>query len=217
MQKPKLERESKINKNLVLEFLQNNPLIHIEIEKMAKTLGIEEFTIRDILLNFAREKNLPGLLVFPNLYFDLQYCLDVIQTLAEKQMSYKIPLKLLAKEYDITEYNVKKMVIELIMNHGLQGNIDYKQKLLILQDNLIEKKNLVCLYCNTELTPSSTICPNCRAEFKKCSVCNFNIGNNEFINCPFCHQPAHKDHLLEWVKIKGKCPVCKHKLTKQLL
>ena len=36
-------------------------------------------------------------------------------------------------------------------------------------------------------------------------------------NCPNCQTPFHQAHLAEWVKIKGKCPICNTKLTLSLL
>ena len=46
-----------------------------------------------------------------------------------------------------------------------------------------------------------------------CSVCKLSIDTHEEeIWCPNCHTPAHRTHLLEWIKIKGFCPNCSTKL-----
>ncbi len=46
-----------------------------------------------------------------------------------------------------------------------------------------------------------------------CSVCKLSIdAHEEEIWCPNCHAPAHRTHLLEWIKIKGFCPNCSTKL-----
>jgi len=48
----------------------------------------------------------------------------------------------------------------------------------------------------------------------RCSVCNLLIKKEEPIaHCPSCKHPAHRTHLLEWIKIKGICPICKQKIT----
>ena len=48
----------------------------------------------------------------------------------------------------------------------------------------------------------------------RCIVCNLSIKKEERIaHCPSCGHPAHRDHLLEWIKIKGICPFCKRKIT----
>lgn len=44
---------------------------------------------------------------------------------------------------------------------------------------------------------------------EKCTVCNLKIKvEDRKVYCPFCGLPAHRDHLLEWLKIKGFCPNC---------
>ena len=48
---------------------------------------------------------------------------------------------------------------------------------------------------------------------ERCIVCNLPIKKDEQIGrCPHCNHPAHLDHFLEWIKIKGACPVCKKKV-----
>ena len=47
----------------------------------------------------------------------------------------------------------------------------------------------------------------------KCIVCNLTIEqDDEKLFCPYCGNPSHKYHLLEWIKIKGFCPYCREKL-----
>ncbi|MHA1409104.1 MAG: hypothetical protein ACTSQY_02075 [Candidatus Odinarchaeia archaeon] len=47
----------------------------------------------------------------------------------------------------------------------------------------------------------------------KCMVCKTPIKNTQQkIFCPYCGNPAHKSHLLEWLKIKSVCPICGRKL-----
>lgn len=48
----------------------------------------------------------------------------------------------------------------------------------------------------------------------KCIVCNLEIKDYEKkIYCPYCGSPSHRDHILEWIKIKSFCPYCNHKLS----
>ena len=44
----------------------------------------------------------------------------------------------------------------------------------------------------------------------KCSVCGkeISIFDNPK-SCPICNAPGHDDHLLEWVKMRHNCPICK--------
>jgi len=44
----------------------------------------------------------------------------------------------------------------------------------------------------------------------KCAVCGKSIEIfDESAGCPLCEAKAHKDHLIEWVKMKNSCPICK--------
>ncbi len=213
VQKPEIAQEKIVHRKLVLEHLQSTAITRTEVERMAKNVNLEEYTLRDVLLELARENTLPGLLVFPNLYYSIQYCLDTIQNMG----SAEIPLKSLVKEWDTTKHNIHKMLIELITNHGLQGRIDTSRDVFIPQSGIPAAKDLTCPFCNAPITAISEICPSCNAQFTKCGVCNLVIGNEPSSTCPFCKSPSHTDHLLEWLKVKGTCPVCKHKLTEAML
>ncbi|MHA1237751.1 MAG: hypothetical protein ACTSSJ_00655 [Candidatus Odinarchaeia archaeon] len=47
----------------------------------------------------------------------------------------------------------------------------------------------------------------------KCIVCMLPIEEGQKkIFCPYCGTPAHREHFLEWIKIKGFCPMCKRKI-----
>ncbi|TFF93673.1 MAG: hypothetical protein EU543_03080 [Promethearchaeota archaeon] len=47
----------------------------------------------------------------------------------------------------------------------------------------------------------------------KCSVCGKDIEIfDEVLGCPLCGAKAHKDHILDWIKMKHNCPVCKKSL-----
>ena len=44
-----------------------------------------------------------------------------------------------------------------------------------------------------------------------CTVCNLVISlHEEPLLCPACGAPAHRSHLLEWVKVRGFCPECSY-------
>lgn len=44
---------------------------------------------------------------------------------------------------------------------------------------------------------------------KKCMVCDLQLSSaDEIVHCPHCGNLAHKDHLLEWLHVKGSCPIC---------
>ncbi len=49
---------------------------------------------------------------------------------------------------------------------------------------------------------------------EKCMLCRKNIRSGEiYVKCPHCQNIAHRSHLMEWVKVKAICPVCRQRLT----
>jgi hypothetical protein len=53
---------------------------------------------------------------------------------------------------------------------------------------------------------------------KKCCVCNLALNKgDEAVRCPFCLNVAHKDHMLEWLHVRGSCPVCQRRVPESEL
>lgn len=47
-------------------------------------------------------------------------------------------------------------------------------------------------------------------ETVKCSVCGKPIRIfDEVAPCPLCNSPGHEEHLVDWVKMRKSCPICK--------
>ena len=52
----------------------------------------------------------------------------------------------------------------------------------------------------------------------QCIVCNGPIYKDEaFLICPICLHAGHSSHMLEWVRTKGSCPLCRREMTQQRL
>ncbi|HUU79099.1 MAG TPA: RING-H2 finger protein [candidate division Zixibacteria bacterium] len=48
-----------------------------------------------------------------------------------------------------------------------------------------------------------------KKEKHKCAICKIEIKvGSEVFKCPFCGSFFHKEHYIQWVSTKGKCPVC---------
>ncbi|MFX1474242.1 MAG: RING finger protein [Promethearchaeota archaeon] len=48
---------------------------------------------------------------------------------------------------------------------------------------------------------------------RQCSVCGLPIRPGQtIVFCPKCGNPAHYEHLAEWVKVKGVCPICRSRI-----
>ncbi|WXG39494.1 MAG: hypothetical protein WED07_01445 [Candidatus Freyarchaeum deiterrae] len=47
-------------------------------------------------------------------------------------------------------------------------------------------------------------------------MCSESISSGEaIVKCPRCGVLSHRDHLLEWIKVKGYCPSCKERLSQE--
>ncbi len=78
----------------------------------------------------------------------------------------------------------------------------------------LDEKNQ-CSSCGRLITKNVRYCPFCGVKIPQCVVCCLPImKGEEFVNCPHCGSFAHKNHLIEWVKVKGICPYCRKRLTK---
>lgn len=46
-----------------------------------------------------------------------------------------------------------------------------------------------------------------------CMICKLPFKpQQEVARCPMCQSLFHRDHIFEWLKVKGKCPVCQQQL-----
>jgi len=70
---------------------------------------------------------------------------------------------------------------------------------------------LFCPNCDAEVQVGNSSCENCLEEFQTCVVCNLPVLG-DLSETPCCRAYAHRPHLKEWLKIKGKCPNCGEKL-----
>jgi len=77
----------------------------------------------------------------------------------------------------------------------------------------LRKKEVKCFNCGIERLEVEKVCPSCGMEVVKCSVCKLPISfGAKTLECPHCQAIAHAEHLMEWVKVKGTCPVCQRKI-----
>jgi predicted RNA-binding Zn-ribbon protein involved in translation (DUF1610 family) len=50
----------------------------------------------------------------------------------------------------------------------------------------------------------------------ECMICNLEINEgDDIVWCPHCGNPAHRDHLVEWIRSKHACPMCGENLSDQ--
>ncbi|MFB0562900.1 MAG: zinc-ribbon domain-containing protein [Candidatus Lokiarchaeia archaeon] len=80
---------------------------------------------------------------------------------------------------------------------------------------LDKEKIMDCPGCGEALYEEANFCPYCGFKLENCIVCNRIIGKeDEITKCLHCSGLAHRDHLLEYIKVKGRCPNCGKGLKK---
>lgn len=78
----------------------------------------------------------------------------------------------------------------------------------------ISKRTIRCFSCGEERTNVNKPCSNCGVDTVQCSVCKLAISfGSNYLECSHCQNIAHREHLLEWIKVKGTCPICQQKLV----
>jgi DNA-directed RNA polymerase subunit RPC12/RpoP len=95
----------------------------------------------------------------------------------------------------------------------------------------------VCPYCGSIIeTDRGTFCSKCGSsilaekaatfipsDMKRvpaimgiCIVCKLKMKQgDDVVRCPYCGYSAHKTHMLEWLHVKGYCPVCHRHLDEE--
>ncbi|NHJ03219.1 MAG: hypothetical protein EAX90_00175 [Candidatus Heimdallarchaeota archaeon] len=49
-----------------------------------------------------------------------------------------------------------------------------------------------------------------------CMICKLPLKSEQDIKqCPMCNSLFHHEHIVEWLKVKGKCPVCQQNLGQE--
>jgi len=159
-----------------------------------------------------------------------EYRIDITQEV------FKEPIEVIKKltanidiEYTkvIQTYVMENRVLELILLKD--GSSYFKGKIVWIGNRKDDSKGTVfCIDTKTELktiNPTAENTDNIILDRKKeaimisteskakCSVCGKNIEIfDDVMGCPLCGAKAHKDHLLDWIKMKHNCPVCKKSL-----
>ena len=66
-----------------------------------------------------------------------------------------------------------------------------------------------CSNCGALMTFSDKNCPSCGSAKPVCVVCLSDLNENDVIvKLTCCSSYAHKEHIDNWVSVKGHCPKC---------
>jgi len=56
-------------------------------------------------------------------------------------------------------------------------------------------------------------CAECGEQVKRCQICRAMIVYGDvLLECPHCNNSFHSEHIREWLKVSGDCPVCKTRI-----
>ncbi len=124
----------------------------------------------------------------------INHVLDKYYDIAQPAYGYKVPLENLSRDLEVPQDRLESILVDLISHKIISGEIDPITKAVVLAprvkpEELAKKKplHLRCMVCNLIINPSK----------------------EEIVYCPHCNSPAHRPHLIEWIKIKSACPNCK--------
>jgi len=125
---------------------------------------------------------------------EINSSIESYYAMANPAYGYKVPIKVLSEKLEISEDKLENLFVELISSNFLTGEIDPITKVIVLAPRVVSEQQA----------------PR-KAQIIRCIVCNLiiNPAKEELIYCPHCNSPAHRSHLIEWIKIKGFCPKCK--------
>lgn len=131
----------------------------------------------------------------------------------EKENKKKIRMSSLASQLNWSIDEVNLDFSYLVGVGYYKGYI--KGRYLYLESGLFKFKDKPkCFECNAILNNFREPCPNCFARPPQCSVCRSKMNSSESILvCPHCSNSAHSNHIGEWLKIKGVCPMCRNRLV----
>ncbi|OLS27341.1 MAG: hypothetical protein HeimC2_11780 [Candidatus Heimdallarchaeota archaeon LC_2] len=142
----------------------------------------------------------------------------VKQILLEITPNVPISLRRIAEVTNVTEKSLETYLTDLTKVNPQAGSY------FPLEQVFIKKVETVSQVLDPRPSIAKT-CMSCGAIAKRfpceicsegtqCTTCKLNIGQGEdSLHCPYCKQPSHSKHLLEWLKIKGECPNCREKLN----
>ncbi len=156
-----------------------------------------------------------------------------------KEAVFKEPIEVIKKLTSNLEGNLKytKVIQTYVMEERRldlillkEGSSYFKGKIVWIGNKKDDTEGtLICVDTGTELKQINPSAENTEsvildikketikvstASKSKCTVCGKDIEIfDEVSGCPICQAKAHREHLIDWIKMKHSCPVCKKSLN----
>ncbi|MCE7748957.1 MAG: hypothetical protein GPJ51_11205 [Candidatus Heimdallarchaeota archaeon] len=85
-----------------------------------------------------------------------------------------------------------------------------------------QKQKIQCIYCEAVLAEiedeGPIVCLNCGKKAPYCEICkNIIVAGEKIVQVEACNHVFHKNHIQEWIKVKGTCPICKEQINEEHL
>ena len=135
----------------------------------------------------------------------------------EKSRRRRTKISSISDKINYPELETFKMISQLIAHGYYKGTLTTSFFERVGRLSLPSKK-MHCLNCGHVISSANQPCGNCNQLPQKCTICQGLIkrGDN-ILECSNCNNLAHKNHMLQWLKIKEECPICKTKTTRRNL
>ncbi|MEX2720070.1 MAG: RING finger protein [Candidatus Wukongarchaeota archaeon] len=131
----------------------------------------------------------------------------------------EIKIKQIAEKLGLPKDEVVLMY-SLLLGEGIfKGKIENNKLIIESGPHPLDPRfKAKCYWCGELTLAVEEKCSSCKEKIPWCSVCNNPIQNGEDAKvCPKCNKPAHKSHLLEYLRTKGECPSCGSKIKGKTL
>jgi hypothetical protein len=208
-------------KDIFVNYEETIHLIYQNMEPNPIRFDLIDHSIKTLIYGYD---NLP--LVYQTILLEIFYNLVLFlgEALAEK-IIFKFILLLNTALPNTTEELLNSYLDKLAIEFGY----GYKSKLLDKYELPVKRYvetrdsasvvpressySVYCYWCGFFLENEFDECPECGNKVLKCSVCKLPIDFNDDVGfCSLCKVKGHLTHLLEWVKMNGKCPNCLQKV-----
>ncbi len=140
----------------------------------------------------------------------------LMQKIAEQLLTVKnrnkISIKSIAKSLKEDKNEVLRNLFVLTSEGFIIGTLS-GNKLKLTKSLIKYHSKFTCFFCGIEIKRNQEFCKSCGNRVIHCSVCRSVISGEESkLKCPSCNNIAHEEHLIDWLRIKSECPICKVKL-----
>ncbi|MFQ5980673.1 MAG: RING finger domain-containing protein [Candidatus Heimdallarchaeota archaeon] len=77
----------------------------------------------------------------------------------------------------------------------------------------VSSAKLTCFSCGEPYDPEHKFCTECGKPISRCKICRGVVGFGDTLSqCPHCQNEFHYEHVREWLKVSGDCPVCRQRI-----